>query len=252
MALTGPFSVTYPVNFYSGGDTTKEAFGKHIQEIQKIYGILNSLNSDKVSADELTSKLQAHINDSNPHPNLNLANTQGNLSSSRVTGNFDFSRITGNLDASRITGYFDTSRISGLESYVKDISKKAIGDELNGATYMKVGNILLQWGLFQMPEITAGTPANFTINLPQNYGYFNYNHYQNGVLQKTTQHAYYIVEAFVVANNYEGSNITLDLHEDYTIEQGKKPNSFIVTATLSHSNQAHNMHLLWNAWGIGA
>ena len=189
---------------------------------------------------------------SNTSGSLPTSRLTGDLDFSRITGNLDFSRITGNLDASRITGYFNTNRISGLESYVKDISKKAIGDELNGATYMKVGNILLQWGLFQMPEITAGTPANFTINLPQNYSYFNYNHYQNGVLQNTTQHAYYIVEAFVVANNYEGSNITLDLHEDYTIEQGKKPNSFIVTATLSHSNQAHNMHLLWNAWGIGA
>ena len=50
------YNVAYPVNFYSGGDTTKEAFGKHIQEIQRIYGIINALNADKVSADEVTTK----------------------------------------------------------------------------------------------------------------------------------------------------------------------------------------------------
>ena len=30
MATIGPFEAGYPVNFKSGGDTTREAFGKHI------------------------------------------------------------------------------------------------------------------------------------------------------------------------------------------------------------------------------
>ena len=37
MGLLGPFNVNYPVIFRSGGDTTRVAFGKHIQEIERIY-----------------------------------------------------------------------------------------------------------------------------------------------------------------------------------------------------------------------
>ena len=31
----GPFNVGYPVDFRTGGDTTRDAFGKHIQEIMR-------------------------------------------------------------------------------------------------------------------------------------------------------------------------------------------------------------------------
>ena len=36
-----PYSVSNPVNFYAGGDTTSQAIGKHIAEIARIYDILN-------------------------------------------------------------------------------------------------------------------------------------------------------------------------------------------------------------------
>ena len=119
MALTGPFSVEYPVNFYSGGDTTKEAFGKHIQEIQRIYGLINSLNADKVSASEVTNLIQPHINSTDPHPNwiIDLSKTTGNLAASRLSGTL----------SSSVIPTLSTSKISGLENYIKTISKNAVG-----------------------------------------------------------------------------------------------------------------------------
>ena len=51
--LLGPWSVLYPVRFYSGGDTTRQAFGKHIQEIARIYGLLNALDAGKAGSDEI-------------------------------------------------------------------------------------------------------------------------------------------------------------------------------------------------------
>ena len=51
--LLGPWGVIYPVNFYSGGDTTSQAFGKHIQEIARIYGLLNALDAGKAGSDEI-------------------------------------------------------------------------------------------------------------------------------------------------------------------------------------------------------
>ena len=51
--LLGPWSVLYPVRFYSGGDTTRQAFGKHIQEITRIYGLLNALDAAKAGSEEI-------------------------------------------------------------------------------------------------------------------------------------------------------------------------------------------------------
>ena len=172
MALTGPFSVTYPVNFYSGGDTTKEAFGKHIQEIQKIYGILNSLNSDKVSADELTSKLQAHINDSNPHPNLNLANISGSLPFSKITGNLDATRITGTLS----NAYIDKSRVNGLESYVTGLipADKGFGItqyDFSNNGYVKFSNtFLIQWGYYEYTVSGNDNEKQKYVSFPTAFG----------------------------------------------------------------------------------
>ncbi len=47
--------VGFPVNFKSGGDTTRDAFHKHIQEIDKIYGHLRALDSGKVSAEDVSN-----------------------------------------------------------------------------------------------------------------------------------------------------------------------------------------------------
>ena len=151
---TYPYEVGFPVKFNSGGDTTKEAFGKHIQEIERIYGILNGLNADKISASEFTTKLNAHINNSNPHPNLDLGNTKGSIPFSRVSGDLDLSRTTGNLNGSRITGtlsnaYIDKSKVNGLESFVKSLIPESADVESNisGDTgVVKIGGLIMQWG----------------------------------------------------------------------------------------------------------
>ena len=171
---TSPYEVGYPVNFYSGGDTTKEAFGKHIQEIQRIYGIINALNADKISAQEVTDRLNAHINSSNPHPNLDLSNTKGNLPTSRLSGNLDFSRITGNLDASRITGtlsnaYIDKSRVNGLENYIKGlIPKESIASEsIYGNGFIKFSNgLMMQWGVTKSSEVGWNKAVTFPATFP--------------------------------------------------------------------------------------
>ena len=39
------YEIGYPVDFRSNGDTTKEAFSKHINEIKRIYSYLNDLEA---------------------------------------------------------------------------------------------------------------------------------------------------------------------------------------------------------------
>ena len=147
MDLTKPFDVAFPVNFYSGGDTTKDAFGKHIQEIERIYGIINALNADKLSASEFTTRLQNHIDDTNPHPNLELDNTKGNLPFSRITGNLDGSRITGEITNATI----NYAKINGLSGYVSSQIPSNAGityqhTGVNGLWMRFPGGPMMQWG----------------------------------------------------------------------------------------------------------
>lgn len=119
--LLGPWSVGYPVRFYSGGDTTREAFRKHISEIERIYGLLNALDRGKAGTADISDALTNHINSSNPHPNW-----KPKMSMSDLTGTIDFSRITGDLDASRVTGLLsrariDASHVNNLEALIKEL-----------------------------------------------------------------------------------------------------------------------------------
>ena len=117
MAILGPFKPIYPVDFRSSGDTTTAAFGKHIQEIERIYGIINSLDADKISASEITDKLNEHINSSAPHPNLALSSLLGDLDIARITGNLAASRVSGTLSNANI----NTDKVNNLETYVKNL-----------------------------------------------------------------------------------------------------------------------------------
>jgi len=138
----GPWDPQYPVNFYESGDTVTQAFGKHIQEIERIYGLLNALDADKVSGAELAEILRSyvtltylntklgeyvtntafnsHVNSTNPHPNMTLP----------------FSKITGNLPADRVSGLVDV------------IKQNSVGEgavSKNG--YATFGNgLIIQWG----------------------------------------------------------------------------------------------------------
>lgn len=155
MALLGPFSVGYPVAFRTGGDTTREAFGKHIQEIERIYGILNALDAGKVSADDLDKAISDHVNSTNPHPKW-----KPSLSFSDISGNLDGSRLTGKINAELVYGLLsnatiDVSHVNNLESFVKSLIPTGGGGEGEGITesnlqangYIKFSNgFMLQWG----------------------------------------------------------------------------------------------------------
>ena len=148
--LPEPLKVVYPVDFWSGGDTTRDAFHKHIQEIEKIYSYLQALDAGKVSADDMSGSLanintalKNHIDSTNPHPKWKPS----------------FSDISGTLDASKVVGKLtnatiDASKVEGLESYVNGKIPESKGDgiveskvSLLGAGYAKFGNgLILQWG----------------------------------------------------------------------------------------------------------
>ena len=136
-----PYELGYPVNFYSGGDTTREAFGKHIQEFSKVYGILNSLQSTKADSTAVTqaindaktelngnintaqstlqtsingvqTNLTTHINSSTPHPNLTFDGIGGSLATSRLSGQITNDQIQ-SVAGSKLTGSVAASLISG-------------------------------------------------------------------------------------------------------------------------------------------
>ncbi len=135
-----PYGVEYPVAFVAGGDTTRDAFGKHIQEIERIYGILNSLDSNKLDSTTfnttLGGKLKEHIDDSNPHPNYKPA--FGN-----ITGTLDGSKVSGNLSNATIA----VGRVTGLESYVKGLIPDDKGDGITDAKLSEVGSVTFKNGL---------------------------------------------------------------------------------------------------------
>ena len=167
MATRGPFNVLYPVIFRSGGDTTCVAFGKHIQEFERIYGILTALDNDKLSASDLDGKLSGF------KPSMSFSDISGNIDMSRVTGNLDFSRITGNVPADRVVGKLsnaniDTGNVNGLTAFVKALipppAASGTGDGITDVDadengYAKFNNgLVIQWGVKLSPELGFKTP----------------------------------------------------------------------------------------------
>lgn len=171
--VIGPWTPNYPVDFKSNGDTSRAAFGKHIQEIERIYGLLSGLGASKIEAEDLTAAMTAnknewataiaaeksareseiaaevtarsngdaalqrdlttHINSTNPHPNLQLATLGGNLPFSRIEGSLGLDRTTGDLDASRIVNLPTSVGITNVR----------LGED----GYVKFGNgLMIQWG----------------------------------------------------------------------------------------------------------
>ncbi|MBQ3446105.1 MAG: hypothetical protein IJG37_00495 [Synergistaceae bacterium] len=158
------YTVSYPVLFEAGGDTTRDAFNKHIQEIIKMYGILNELSGADISEEELDALKTGEIDTSR----LN-----GNIEMSRITGDLDISRVTGNIPGSRISGdisgaNISHSRVTGLEAYVKSLIPSEDSGQNDGITegqlgasgYAKFGNgLIVQWGTEEVPsaDVMRGT-----------------------------------------------------------------------------------------------
>ena len=170
MALLGPFNVGYPVAFRSGGDTTREAFGKHIQEIKRIYGILNVLDTDKVSASDLNGMLSGF------KPSMSFDDISGSLDLSRTTGNLDGSRISGKIDASKIYGKLsnatiDAGHVNGLNALINSLIPPSSGEgegitdikkQENGYALFNNG-LIIQWGISDSTGVGHVTfPVSFS------------------------------------------------------------------------------------------
>lgn len=141
--LLGPWSVQYPINFVANGDTVHQGFYKHIQEITRIYGLLNALDSGKVTTSDLTAALanyvttttfNSHVNSASPHPNLTLG-------VDKITGNWPLSRVSGSLAA----GNMD---IAGLKTSLKPWIENLVGGgSASGNGYFTLPNgLMFQWG----------------------------------------------------------------------------------------------------------
>ena len=170
MSLLGPFSKGFPVAFRSDGDTTRDAFGKHIQEIDRIYGYLNALDAGKASADEISGSLgdlntvlTQHINSSNPHPNWKPS--------------FSFSDLSGTVDASKVSGKLtqatiDASRVNGLTALITGSIPEAGGDgitssNLAGNGYVKFKNgLIIQWGVHTKDDAGGKWEHSVTFPIP--------------------------------------------------------------------------------------
>ena len=169
----GPFNVGYPVDFRTGGDTTRDAFGKHIQEIMRIYGILNALDSGKASSLELATAIANHVDDANPHPNWKPS--------------LKFSDLTGNVDASKVVGLLSNATINAanvigipinlsvlleqvltdlveLKNKIKDYEAPTVNSN-DGYTKLPNG-ILIQWGKTNNPSTGVKT-ITFPTAFPQ-------------------------------------------------------------------------------------
>lgn len=156
MPLLGPFKVGYPVAFKSGGDTTRVAFGKHIQEIEKIYGILNALDADKLSASDLSGMLSGF------KPAMSFNDISGSLDMSRITGNLDGSRISGQIAASKIYGNLsnatiDAGKVNGLSDLIISLAPTPPnkGDGITDLKKDENGYILFNNGfMFQWGKVS--------------------------------------------------------------------------------------------------
>lgn len=152
------FEITYPIDFRSGGDTTSQAIGKHREEIKKIYGHLNLLDSESLSGDEIKNIVSGITN------NLTFENIKGTLDGSRITGTLTNAKVpAANVYGKLTNATIDAGKVDGLKGYVDDAVKKLIPDDrgdgitsdnLNQNGYVEFGNgFMIQWGVTD--EITG-------------------------------------------------------------------------------------------------
>lgn len=180
--VIGPWTPNYSVDFRSNGDTTRAAFGKHIQEIERIYGLLSGLGAAKIEAEDLTAAMTANKNEwttaiaaeksaresaiaaeksaresaiaaeatVRSNGDIALGRRIDGLTFGNIGGTLGLDRTTGDLPFGRIVGNLDTSRINGLENFIKSKSS-GISDwnvSTDGSGYMRFGEggLIIQWG----------------------------------------------------------------------------------------------------------
>lgn len=154
------YKKTHEVDFFSGGDTVRDAFRKHIQEFDNVYGALNALDNEKASIEELENKetelkelLSDHCSDSKAHQNINLSNYTGTFPAGQVVG-----VLTGaEIYASRVKEFnLAVQNALGLANLddLQDIESGSIqAEKLEENGYIKLGNgLILQWGKAEIPN----------------------------------------------------------------------------------------------------
>lgn len=161
------YELGYPVDFRSGGDTTKEAFSKHINEIKRIYSYLNDLDTKKASTSNLNNAntmLQNHINSTNPHPNWtpSFSNISGSLDGAKLSGSVSAALINGLLSNAKI----DASNVNNLPQST-NIGFSCGDSSENGCEYTITLNgnpfIMGGWKLLQAPKILLFSADEDTI-----------------------------------------------------------------------------------------
>lgn len=200
MADNGAHEVLFPVDFRPGGDTTRDAFHKHIQEIARIYGQISDLDSHKMDSDTLTNSLNEHIQDSNPHPNYKPSIPIGN-----VTGNIPASRVVGALTQATI----DKSRVTGLETYVQGLIPEIpeTGDGITDSKISERGSITFKNGLI----IQWGISADVGVGYP--------NKEKKEMFPKKFPNACYIVVATTLVPGGSGHNTEWDTFRMFDWDQ---------------------------------
>ena len=168
------YSESYPIDFRSGGDNVRDAFSKHIQEIAKIYGLLNDLERKIKQEVEALSTGTIDASRISGLSEFELQMFSGNLPMTRVSGNLDAHRVAGELTGATIKH----EKVTGLGEYVKgliDDSGGSAEDTTEGILdkngYVKIGNgLIIQWG--SVTVSTGGTlnaqiaDANFAKAFP--------------------------------------------------------------------------------------
>ena len=148
----GPYSVAFPVNFTSKGDTTRDAFRKHMDEITRIYGILTGLDADTMDADTVSGivneQLKTHINSTAPHPNwtptVSWVNVTNKPSLGDLSGNLSASRVAGSLSGATIP----YGNVVGLKDFVQGLVPDSPSAHYSDIGYTDIPgtSIILQWG----------------------------------------------------------------------------------------------------------
>lgn len=163
------YSVNFPVNFESGGDTVSEAFGKHIEEFKNVYNILAAFGRQNDSQDLDIQNLKTC--------DINGNRIIGSIDGSRISGNIDGNKIAGNVDGSKVTGALPNATISygkviGLDEHVQtlipDIDKQVEEISAGESGYVKFGaGLIIQWGSFiindaqSTPTVKGNFPTSF-------------------------------------------------------------------------------------------
>ncbi|MBQ7262465.1 MAG: hypothetical protein IJR14_01980 [Synergistaceae bacterium] len=180
--LPKPVSPIYPVRFHSGGDTTTEAFGKHINEIKRIYELLEALDDWKIGADELKTIVDSIKHNSLPDLQGGGGGDYYHLTRAQVDkldgapASWELlkqhNRLNG-LQGGDGSNYYHLSEEEKIK--LMEIIHSGGGGSGSGITeekisdngYVKFGNgLILQWGRSNVTKSSSNSGGTGTVTFP--------------------------------------------------------------------------------------